>query len=696
MVYTGREKLTIIKLLEKRNYLFFDEIISVLRENPSNVIYVEFQDKLLGIVSMGDVSRECENKQKKIRINKKYTFIYFNEYMDARKIFYNKKNINALPVVDKSGILLGEYTRWDDLFYKRSLETFMMQNKSCLKTIKVVALVRPNMVFERKKIIFEEYKKVINKIGIGIKIIDRKQICDYIEEVDQVLFVDENELRGTMVLYKDLLHKNCDWLKLCTCMKFSYNLTCMSSSMNINQTWEKVKNVSSNILLLDFKQEKEYTKELKERIDNKNRKLGIETKVNGELVSIMKKDFFDEVYDERYENQIFPIPYSVKLKEGYLELTDDNQTFFHVQGGERLTVNQPNEYANCIYMYGPCVILGSYVEDKHTIASWLQLKINEAGFPYKVVNLGAYTPDSLLDLNKILATPIQKEDIIILDKRDMEIDSSLKVNMIKALEKAHVSEKWFVDNLRHCNYKINNFYADAIYNELLPLLKKKVMPIQREIYKKNNYYVENYIERYLGEFDCKKYKSIGAIIMNCNPFTHGHKYLIKEALNVVEHLIIFVVQEDKSMFSFEERFAMVKEGVADLANVTVVPSGEYILSQKTFPEYFMKVVDSDLVKNVEEDIRIFAEKIAPHLHITHRFVGEELQDEVTNEYNKAMQRILPLYGIEFIEIPRKRQQGGANVISASYVRKCLEEGNINILEELIPESTKKILFTVNE
>ena len=103
--------------------------------------------------------------------------------------------------------------------------------------------------------------------------------------------------------------------------------------------------------------------------------------------------------------------------------------------------------------------------------------------------------------------------------------------------------------------------------------------------------------------------------------------------------------------------------------------------------------DEDLIENIEEDVKLFAERISPTLNISYRFVGEEPEDEVANEYNMAMKRILPSYGIEVIEIPRKKQ--GTNVISASSVRRCLEEKAWNSLDELVPDSTKEILYKVN-
>jgi citrate lyase synthetase len=161
---------------------------------------------------------------------------------------------------------------------------------------------------------------------------------------------------------------------------------------------------------------------------------------------------------------------------------------------------------------------------------------------------------------------------------------------------------------------------------------------------------------------------------------------------MVGHLIIFVVEEDKSLFSFQERFAMVREGTRDLENVTVVPSGNFILSQLTFPEYFLKIEDEDMTDNAEYDITLFAEAIAPKLHITFRFVGEEREDEVTAAYNSAMKKILPEHGIQLVEILRKTLEGRENTaISASLVRRRLEQESIEELADLLPESTVRVL-----
>ena len=182
---------------------------------------------------------------------------------------------------------------------------------------------------------------------------------------------------------------------------------------------------------------------------------------------------------------------------------------------------------------------------------------------------------------------------------------------------------------------------------------------------------------------------IGAIVMNCNPFTLGHRYLIETAAGQVDYLIIFVVEENKSYFDFEDRIRLVKAGTDHLKNVLVVPSGSFIISTRTFPGYFVKDNPKEVNIDSSEDVQIFAKYIAPQFFITKRFVGEEPFDRVTRLYNETMKQILPNYGIEIIEIPRKETDDG--VISASKVRKALENDEFDKIEKMVPESTLEFL-----
>jgi len=177
--------------------------------------------------------------------------------------------------------------------------------------------------------------------------------------------------------------------------------------------------------------------------------------------------------------------------------------------------------------------------------------------------------------------------------------------------------------------------------------------------------------------------------MNCNPFTLGHRYLVEYASAKVDKLYIFVVEEDRSKFKFADRFKLVQAGVKDFANVEVIPSGKFIISQQTFSGYFNKENLQDVAVDSSEDVEIFAREIAPTLGINIRFVGQEPEDTVTNQYNENMRRILPQYNIDFCEIPRR--EIGGQVISAKKVRAALAERDFDKIKMLVPQTTYDFL-----
>ena len=177
---------------------------------------------------------------------------------------------------------------------------------------------------------------------------------------------------------------------------------------------------------------------------------------------------------------------------------------------------------------------------------------------------------------------------------------------------------------------------------------------------------------------------VGAIVMNCNPFTLGHQYLIESALKKVSFLYIFVVSEDKSEFKF------VLEGTKHLSNIKVIPSGKFIISQNTFSSYFEKSKKQDIIIDTTEDVEIFARHIAPVLGVSVRFLGEEPFDMITRQYNNKMLEILPRYGIDVDIIKRKEVEN--QVISASKVRKLIEENKIEEIRKFVPICTLGFLI----
>lgn len=199
---------------------------------------------------------------------------------------------------------------------------------------------------------------------------------------------------------------------------------------------------------------------------------------------------------------------------------------------------------------------------------------------------------------------------------------------------------------------------------------------------------EKFVSNFLEAGDEKKI--VGSIVMNCNPFTLGHLALVEYAAKHCDVLHLFVVEEDRSEFPTQIRLRLVQEGTQHLSNVRVHLSGQYIISAATFPTYFLKEGEDAAALQTELDIMLFAQRIAPSLYIQKRFAGEEPFDPTTARYNQAMKKILPCYGIEFCEIPRVKQGGGA--ISASRVRRLLKErGVCDEVLSLVPPTTASYL-----
>jgi [citrate (pro-3S)-lyase] ligase len=182
----------------------------------------------------------------------------------------------------------------------------------------------------------------------------------------------------------------------------------------------------------------------------------------------------------------------------------------------------------------------------------------------------------------------------------------------------------------------------------------------------------------------------GAIVMNANPFTLGHQYLVEYASKHVNYLYVFVVEEDLSFFLFIDRFQLVKQGCEKFSNVIVLPSSIFIISSATFPTYFLKDQQLVVKEHARMDATIFAEYFSKALNIKYRFVGEEPLDVTTNMYNQVLKDVLKTYDIKLIEIKRKKHKD--SVISASLVRKYLKNKDFVKIKEMVPETTYNFIL----
>ena len=183
--------------------------------------------------------------------------------------------------------------------------------------------------------------------------------------------------------------------------------------------------------------------------------------------------------------------------------------------------------------------------------------------------------------------------------------------------------------------------------------------------------------------------TVGAIVMNCNPFTLGHQYLIETAAAECDRIYVFVLSEKGDGFLPEDRLEMVRRGTAYIPNVTVLETGPYLISAATFPTYFLKDRDNADEVMCDVDIEIFLKYFVPALSVTRRYAGTEPLSAMTNTYNEAMRKRLPDGGVEFIEIERKQVEG--TPVSASEVRRLIEIGDTERLKRIVPDTTYEYL-----
>lgn len=416
-----------------------------------------------------------------------------------------------------------------------------------------------------------------------------------------------------------------------------------------------------------------------------------------------------------YINNLKKVPQVIY--RGQLFGHEDVQTkLIHTINGRRQVTSFKEGAARTIHIYGRCGVFGYAVEDAETIPSYLQKILSEDGKDIKVINHGIWGADDDLILNNLLvdSAKYSDSDIVIVYERvipDADKRQLMKVGVqcfdcTAAFYESQASDYCFYDVPGHMSGEgyqvIADYIADCLSTTGFANAERSsdaLEPVQDLVFEylqsvRKSQFNAN-LEKYLDEIvkaypPLEENKKTGAIVMNCNPFTLGHRYLIEYASERVDRLFVFVLQEDKSFFSFEARLKLVKQGTADMENVIVLPSGEFMISSLTFPEYFMKEYKKSKEFDAANDLGIFTSSIAPCLGISVRFAGEEPLDIVTREYNRNMRILLPEAGIEFCEVPRKTVDE-ANVISASKVRVLLREGSWDDLKAYVPVSTYKYL-----
>lgn len=694
----------------------FENVLKMFLEKADTFLYIVDSDRIfLGIITLGTFSRNLSHPLK--WLNRGCVYLIDDQEHNLEKAAERvlDKNICEVPVLDGNHRLCGAYG-----YQKKKNEEEKIiseaEKRICQQREYIKSYIQKNKI---KKMAISQWK-------------DFPVLQEILGEIDQELFCSFEEMyKNNFEQYEDVFKKlseeQCYILvlteaevRILKAIAFKYKINlCVESFGTFLEKMERIQELEKlvnfwkkhHIHFLFYASPK--LSEIKNLSDYEKNKVEGEIRLNGDVDEKIKKykTDFEKILGERatedYLKKLSNVPRIIE-QDNLWKLEDFHTELVNTQNGYRVTTDQPDEWEHSIYIFGPCMVAGlPFAEDADTIASFLQRKINKKKNEkqYRVVNCGISSLTDQQLIRQLMHQEFSEGDTVVVIFRDMPDagilnffhSENITVKSLSSLfERPHKYGDWFFDEPRHTCYRGNEVIAEQIFKELVwekNIYLKNTVALMKKNQNIENEELNKYIENLKTVRKVQLQGDAGAIVMNANPFTLGHRYLIEKALEQCSILYVFVVEEDKSKFSFETRFQLVKEGSSDLKNVVVLPSGKFIISALTFPEYFRKDVQNDIVIDVSKDLSLFGTKIAPALNITKRFVGEEPADYITNQYNRSMMEILPEYGIEVIEIERKKSN--TSIISASLVRKAVEEGNWKKLHTLVPETTFRYLYNRN-
>lgn len=189
----------------------------------------------------------------------------------------------------------------------------------------------------------------------------------------------------------------------------------------------------------------------------------------------------------------------------------------------------------------------------------------------------------------------------------------------------------------------------------------------------------------LGGDSVQRDSDIGCVVINGNPFTNGHLKLVEYAAARHKFVLVFVLEEEGSYFTFKERFTMAYLATKPYGNVLPLPSSKYIISKATFPGYFLKTVDDTTAQYAKYDALIFLNYFIPQLNISKRYVGEEVSGYM-RLYNQTLAEVL---GNKLEVVERFTEDG--EIISASKFRSLIKDGKRAEAFQIIPKANYAVV-----
>ena len=691
MDYYVRSQLPVLSFEEEPEDLDRYAVREVLCERPCNIVLAEVRGKLWGIVSRGDISRAKKAGRERIPVNRSFTSLQGKQFMRAREIFRDNEKIREIPVTDEDGRLLGMCSRSDDLLYLEYSEPWEENRyvRPFLEGLAAARFVRAPKGDVRRQKIVDRWIEEFAKRGVACEQIDFTEIPEKQKEHTPILVADEETGlgAGTVIealdsgLYRiDVVH---------TFREYERFL----SEHAYDELIGRIADSGIKIYNMYFSTDEDTPG--RRRLWEGMRRWSADPQANVINPSVhpgCAQGFYGELNTGTYAAEVGRILYNLEANSIYTRLKDAQGPYYNVVNGERVTVGQPEEAERTIWCFGPCFIVGAFVEDKYTLESILQERLVREGYSCRVVNCGCYET-AYQRMIRITSTPMKPGDIMVMNVENRPFEGTESVDMMEILDRNDAPSEWLLNLPVHCNHRVNRLYADELFDRMVrdgALTARAKENGQKAMLSRALAVNTLYLDLHFNGFRPKEGEIYGSIGMHGNPFTLGHRYLIETASKQVDRLFVLIIEDDLGIFSYAERFAMAVEGTRDLPNVRIVAGGPFQATRNVFREYFVKVEPSDMGESALADMMIFVEIIARRLGITRRFLGDEKHNPKMQFFNELMKETLPRYGIEVIELPRA--QTGGRSISASAARKAAAEGDRETLLANVPETTLRFFM----
>lgn len=660
------EELAIYELQEETDRIDSSLLLSLYIEKTSDIVYLTLQGKLYGIVCLNDLQNRMEDGI--VTINKKFTKMNCFDDEQARKMFALNR-FTKIPVVDETDCILGDYSCLDDtdivlVEWLADFENIWSHLKKFLKDkeYKKTYIVNPN---KGKQYLTNYIVKIFERAKVSVTFIEKEELNMLKQNTEQSLIIaaDLEEVRGVLCINAINRVESNTKLK---CMAFIYLWTNVANYVRkrrflhygeVNDSiigkslLAELQNRGITILAVhnDACYISDYIKDLFQKNQYFIKKYGKDR--FWPVESEIGKEFFGELLEnEDYRNGTA----QSDIKTGDLSLSANySGKYYNKIDGYRKTCYQPEQYHGTIYMFGPCLIRGSRVEDKYTMASQLQKKLNDEGYPYLVVNRGGFIGESIF--YEMCKAVFHRGDVIIIYTGFNTFENIESVEVRRVFEENKIPTGWCIDLPIHMNHKATGLMITSLYNKL----KKYLISENKEEEKKEDIVIEIenpfnllkeltktvYLDAWFDSIDSQVTR--GGILADFNIAPFMLEQVLTDIFTLVEELIVFVVPAENHLYTWREYVAAILKMSSAEHKIRVVPGDTIVPYQSILPSYYS---DDEITKEaVAEEAKFFAECIAEPLNINYRFGFGSSTNEKMMRYNQIFKEELPKSGVQYIE-----------------------------------------------